>query len=77
LGALPSALPHVGLAFVDPCEALRLVPAAAIVAVVCTVQIAVVLRSFPSDGDGEEGPSDAFAAVGIGSSRPPCSADFR
>jgi len=67
LGALPTTLPRVGLASVDLHDALQLVPIALIVALVCIVQTAVVVRSYPSHPDGAEDPSRDFAAVGAGS----------
>jgi MFS superfamily sulfate permease-like transporter len=67
LGALPAALPRLGLPFVDLHDALDLVPIALIVALVCMVQTSVVLRSYPSNPDAAEDPSRDFAAVGIGS----------
>lgn len=67
LGALPSELPRVGLTLVDLHDALQLAPVALIVALVCMVQTALVLRTFPADPDAPEDPSRDFAAVGIGS----------
>ena len=67
LGALPSALPRVSFPLIDVHDALRIVPVALIVALVCMMQTSVVLRSFPSDPDTSEDPSHDFAAVGIGS----------
>ena len=67
LGALPAALPRVTFPLVDVRDMLRLVPAALIVATVCMVQTALVVRSFPSDPESPEDPSGAFAAVGMGS----------
>jgi MFS superfamily sulfate permease-like transporter len=67
LGPLPTALPHVRLTLVDGRDALQLVPVALIVALVCMVQTAVVLREFPSQPDATGDPSRDFAAVGIGS----------
>jgi SulP family sulfate permease len=67
LGALPATLPHVRLTFVDVHDGLQLAPIAMIVALVCMVQTAVVLRSYPNDSPSPEDPSRDFAAVGAGS----------
>jgi MFS superfamily sulfate permease-like transporter len=67
LSAPSSALPRVRIAFVSVHDALSLVPVALIVALVCLIQTALVLRSFPSNPDAPEEPSHDFAAVGIGS----------
>ncbi len=67
LGPLPTAVPQVRLTLVDAHDALQLVPVALIVALVCMVQTAVVLREFPSQPDASGDPSRDFAAVGIGS----------
>jgi MFS superfamily sulfate permease-like transporter len=67
LGALPAALPQLRFPAVDPGDALRIVPTALVVALVCMVQTAVVVRSFPADADEPDDPSNAFTAVGIGS----------
>ena len=47
LGALPFAMPGVGLAFPDLNTVLRLLPLSLIVALVCMVQTAVVLPVLP------------------------------
>ncbi len=67
LGALPAALPSVTFPLVDLRDMLRLIPVALIVATVCMVQTALVVRSFPPDPESPEDPSGAFAAVGMGS----------
>jgi len=67
LGALPSTLPRLQFERVDQHDAVRLVPIALIVATVCIMQTAIVLRAFPEDPDAPDDPSRAFAAVGIGS----------
>jgi MFS superfamily sulfate permease-like transporter len=66
LGALPLRLPRVAFALADVRAALQTVPVALIVALVCMVQTAVVLRSYPSNGEPED-PSRDFAAIGAGS----------
>jgi SulP family sulfate permease len=67
LGALPAALPHIALPIGNLGDWVRVVPIALIVALVCMMQTAVVLRSFPSDPEAVEDPSHDFAAVGMGS----------
>jgi sulfate permease, SulP family len=67
LGALPRAFPTIELAVIPVHDAVRLVPLAFIVALVCVVQTAVVVRSFPSQKGKIEGPGGDFAAVGVGS----------
>ena len=66
LGALPAALPAVAVPLLSVREAVRLVPISFIVAVVCMMQTALVVRSFPTS-DAEENPSRSFGAVGLGS----------
>jgi SulP family sulfate permease len=67
LGSLSSAMPHLTLPLVNAHDALQLAPVALIVALVCMVQTAVVMRSYPSHPDLPEDPSRDFVAVGIGS----------
>jgi MFS superfamily sulfate permease-like transporter len=67
LGALPSAPPVLEFPAVDLADALRLVPIAVIVALVCVMQTATVVRLFPSEDTVVEDPSPDFAAVGAGS----------
>jgi MFS superfamily sulfate permease-like transporter len=67
LGALPATAPHLALPTARAHDALQLVPIALIVALVCMVQTAVVLRSYPSNPGTTEDPSRDFAAIGIGS----------
>jgi MFS superfamily sulfate permease-like transporter len=67
LGALPATLPQLRFTVVDLHNALQLAPIAMIVALVCMVQTAVVLRSYPNDPEALEDPSRDFAAVGAGS----------
>jgi MFS superfamily sulfate permease-like transporter len=67
LGALPATLPHVGWPLVDVHDVVRLVPLVLTVALVCLLQISVVLRAYPTNPDAPDDPSRDFAAVGIGS----------
>jgi high affinity sulfate transporter 1 len=66
LGALPIAPP--GLAIILPSwdDITQLLPAALIVALVCMIQTAAVVRTFPSEPDGEEDITRDFAGVGAG-----------
>lgn len=67
LGALNAELPRFVGPAVRGSDIERLLPLALIVAMVCMVQTATVLRAFPSrTGEAEESSRD-FAAVGIGS----------
>lgn len=67
LGALPIALPNFTLSFSTWSDFTRLLPLALIVALVCMMQTAAVVQSFPSDPDLQEDVSRDFAAVGAGS----------
>jgi sulfate permease, SulP family len=67
LGALPVGAPAMTLALPTWNELTRLLPLALIVALICAMQTAAVVRSFPSDDGGEENVSEDFAAVGAGS----------
>ncbi|GAC1310499.1 MAG: SulP family inorganic anion transporter [Vulcanimicrobiaceae bacterium] len=67
LGEMPSALPSVTFPVFDLHDALRLVPIAFIVALVCVMQTAAVVRLFPSEAGRVENPGVDFTAVGIGS----------
>ena len=66
IGALP--IGHWRLAVAAPSwgEFTRLLPVSLIVALVCMMQTAAVVRSFPSDPDRQESVSRDFAAIGIG-----------
>jgi MFS superfamily sulfate permease-like transporter len=76
LGALPASLPQFALPPIDLRDALQLVPIGLIVALVCLVQTAVVLRSYPSSPGATEDPSDDFVAIGIGSIAAGCIGGF-
>lgn len=67
LGAAPFALRVGRFALPDPTTLLHLLPLSLIVALVCMVQTAVVLQSFPSDPDRPDDAGRDFAAVGVGS----------
>jgi len=66
LGALPIAPPALTLALPGWDDITELLPAALIVALVCMIQTAAVVRSFPSDPDGDEDVTRDFAGVGAG-----------
>jgi sulfate permease, SulP family len=66
MGALPVTMPTIGLAMPDWGTFTALVSPALIVALVCIMQTAAVVRSFPSEPDGEENVSRDFGAVGMG-----------
>jgi MFS superfamily sulfate permease-like transporter len=67
LGALPIEAPVVKLAMPTWQQFTRLVPLSLIIALICVMQTAAVVRSFPSDAGGQEDVSRDFAAVGVGS----------
>ncbi len=67
LGALPIERPSLGFALPSWQEFTQLLPVSLIVALVCMMQTAAVVRSFPNEPDGQENVSRDFAAVGIGS----------
>jgi MFS superfamily sulfate permease-like transporter len=67
LGALPIALPTIALSVPSWNEFTHLVPLSLTVALVCMMQTAAVVRSFPSDPSQPEDVSRDFAAVGAGS----------
>jgi sulfate permease, SulP family len=66
LGALPIAPPAITLSWPSWSEFTRLLPLSLIVALVCMVQTAAVLQSFPSGPSRQENVSRDFAAVGAG-----------
>lgn len=66
MGALPLSVPGFGLAVPAWTTFTGLLPAALIVALVCLMQTAAVVRSFPSDPDGDENVSRDFGALGLG-----------
>jgi sulfate permease, SulP family len=66
LGALPIVPPALILALPSWDEITQLLPAALLIALVCMIQIAVVVRTFPSEPDGNEDVTRDFAGVGAG-----------
>ena len=66
LGALPIVPPALMLALPGWDEITQLLPAALLIALVCMIQIAVVVRTFPSEPDGNEDVTRDFAGVGAG-----------
>ncbi|HEV2956048.1 MAG TPA: SulP family inorganic anion transporter [Xanthobacteraceae bacterium] len=66
LGALPIAPPALSLVLPNWDDITLLLPAALIVALVCMIQTAVVVRTHPSDANGEEDVTRDFAGVGAG-----------
>jgi sulfate permease, SulP family len=66
LGALPIAPPALSLSLPSWDIITELLPAALILALVCMIQTAAVVRSFPSDPDREEDITRDFAGVGAG-----------
>jgi sulfate permease, SulP family len=67
IGALPIATLRLSLATPTWSEFTQLLPTALIVALVCMMQTAVVLRSFPDDPDRPQNVNRDFAALGLGS----------
>jgi SulP family sulfate permease len=67
LGALPIERPHLTFDLPSWLEFTQLLPTSIIVALVCMMQTAAVVRSFPSDPEGQENVSRDFAAIGVGS----------
>jgi SulP family sulfate permease len=65
LGALPLAMPSFALALPDWGELTRLIPVSLTVSLVCMMQTAAVVRSFPGPGAPESVSRD-FAGVGAG-----------
>jgi sulfate permease, SulP family len=66
MATLPVAPPPRTLAVPSWGEFTQLLPLALTVALVCMVQTAIVVRSFPSDPDGQDELSRDFIAVGAG-----------
>jgi sulfate permease, SulP family len=67
LGALPLTLPNATLTVPDFQELARLLPLSLIVALVCIIQTAAVVQSFPAGANGREDVNRDFAALGAGS----------
>ena len=66
MGALPIERLHPTLDLPNWYEFTQLLPVSLIVALVCMMQTAAVVRSFPNDPEGQENVSRDFAAVGVG-----------
>ncbi len=66
LGALPIGPPALTFTLPSWDDVTHLLPGALIVALVCMIQTAVVMRSFPSEPDGSEDVTRDFAGVGAG-----------
>ena len=67
MGALPIERLHFTLDLPSWLEFTQLLPVSLMVALVCMMQTAAVVRSFPNDPEGQENVSRDFAAVGVGS----------
>jgi sulfate permease, SulP family len=67
LGALPILQLHLTIDLPSRQELTQLLPTSIIVAIVCMMQTAAVVRAFPSDPEGQENVSRNFAAIGAGS----------
>jgi sulfate permease, SulP family len=66
LGALPIGPPALTLALPNWDDITQLLPGALLVALLCMIQTAVVVRSFPSEADGNDDVTRDFAGVGAG-----------
>ena len=66
LDAVPAALPGISLPSADAADLLRLTPLSLIVALVCMLQTAAVLRAFPSHPDGPRHVAHDFGGIGAG-----------
>jgi sulfate permease, SulP family len=67
IGALPIGSLQLSVAAPTWSAFTQLLPSALIVALVCMMQTAVVLRSFPGDPDLQQSVSRDFVAIGLGS----------
>jgi SulP family sulfate permease len=66
LGALPATLPHLALPVAKLDDVLRISPLVLIVALVCMMQTAAVLRAFPSHPEGPRHVARDFGGIGAG-----------
>jgi MFS superfamily sulfate permease-like transporter len=66
LGVLPSTVPHLVVSLEHLSDVPRLLPVALIVALVCMIQTAAVLRAFPSHAGGPRHVARDFGGVGAG-----------
>jgi MFS superfamily sulfate permease-like transporter len=76
MGALPLTLPRPGLDLPEWGTVTSLLPAALIVALVCIMQTAATVRSFPSEPDGDDNVSRDFGAIGMGCLLTACTGAF-
>ncbi len=77
LGALSARPPSFGLpAFGHGLALLPLVPVSFIVALICMVQTAAVLRAYPAGGNAGDDVSRDFAAIGLGCLAAGCTGAF-
>ncbi len=67
LGALPIALPAMTFALPSWSEFTHLIPLSLVVALVCMIQTAAVVQSFPTGSGSDDTVDRDFAAVGAGS----------
>jgi sulfate permease, SulP family len=66
LGILPATLPRIALPTTKLGDALRILPLALIVALVCMMQTAAVLRAYPSHPEGPRHVARDFGGIGAG-----------
>nr|WP_294511536.1 SulP family inorganic anion transporter [uncultured Rhodopila sp.] len=66
LGVLPATVPRIALPAAPLDDVLRMSPLALIVALVCMMQTAAVLRAYPSHPDGPRHVSRDFGGIGVG-----------
>ena len=66
LGTLPATVPRIALPAADLTDIPRIAPLALIVALVCMMQTAAVLRAYPSHPDGPRHVSRDFGGIGAG-----------
>jgi MFS superfamily sulfate permease-like transporter len=66
LGVLPVTLPRLSLPAAKPGDVLQVAPLALIVALVCMMQTAAVLRAYPSHPDGPRHVARDFGGIGAG-----------
>ncbi len=66
LGALSATRPHIALPTTKPGDILQIAPLALIVALVCMMQTAAVLRAYPSHPEGPRHVARDFGGIGAG-----------
>jgi len=67
LGALPIEVPTLTLAVPTWGQFIELLPLSLVVALICVMQTAAVVRSFPSDAGRQDNVAQDFTAIGAGS----------